>query len=300
VALGGNALLPRGEPLRPERQRAAAERAARALAPVVDAHELVVTHGNGPQVGLLALQAGDGEGAFPLDVLDAESEGMIGYVLEQELANVVPDREVVTLLTRVRVDEHDLAFLRPTKPIGPMYDEATARTLAERRGFAIGRDGTGWRRMVASPEPVEILPLPSIERLVAAGVIVVCAGGGGIPVVAGENGTTRGVPAVIDKDIVSALLAIELGADVLVLCTDQPGVYDNFGAPDAQIIESATPAMLRRMHFAAGSMGPKVEAVVRFVEATGGRAAIGALDAAAALVEGTAGSQVRLASVPAI
>jgi carbamate kinase len=287
-------------PLEPERQRAAAERAARALAPVATRHDLIVTHGNGPQVGLLALQAGDGQDAFPLDVLDAESEGMIGYVLEQEMANVIPDREVVTLLTRVRVDEYDLAFLRPTKPIGPMYDEAKARELAEQRGFAIGRDGDGWRRMVPSPEPIEILPLRSIERLVAAGVVVVCAGGGGIPVVSEEHGRTRGVAAVIDKDIVSALLAIELGADVLALCTDQPGVYDNFGAPDARLIESATPAMLRQRHFAAGSMAPKVEAVTRFVEATGGRAAIGSLDDAAALIDGTAGSQVRLASVPAI
>lgn len=300
VALGGNALLPRGMPLEPERQRAAAERAARSLAPVAGTHDLIVTHGNGPQVGLLALQAGDGEDAFPLDVLDAESEGMIGYVLEQELANVLPDREVVTLLTRVRVDEHDLAFLRPTKPIGPMYDEDKARELAEQRGFAIGRDGDGWRRMVASPEPIEILPLRSIERLVAAGVVVVCAGGGGIPIVSDEHGRTRGVAAVIDKDIVSALLAIEVGADVLVLCTDQPGVYDNFGAPDARLIDAATPDMLRQMLFAPGSMGPKVEAVLRFVETTGGRAAIGSLDDAAALVAGTAGSQVRPVSVPAV
>jgi carbamate kinase len=297
VALGGNALLPRGEPLEPERQRAAAERAARALALVAAAHDLVVTHGNGPQVGLLALQAGDGANAFPLDVLDAESEGMIGYVLEQELANALPGREVVTVLTRVRVDEHDLAFLRPTKPIGPVYDEDTARALADRRGFAIGRDGDGWRRMVASPQPVAILPLRSIERLLDAGVIVVCAGGGGIPVVTRADGSARGVAAVIDKDTVSALLAIELGADVLVLCTDQPGVYDRFGAPDATVMGTATPETLRRMHFAPGSMGPKVDAVARFVEATGGRAAIGALEDAKGLVDGSAGTQVRGAAV---
>jgi len=213
---------------------------------------------------------------------------------------LLPDREVVTLLTRARVDEYDLAFLRPTKPIGPIYDEGTARSLAEERGFAIGRDGDGWRRMVASPEPIEILPLRSIARLIDAGVIVIGAGGGGIPIVTGEDGTTSAVAAVIDKDIVSALLAIELGADVLVLCTGQPGVYDRFGASDAQLIERATPAMLRQMHFAPGAMGPKVDAVVRFVEATGGRAAIGALDDAPALVEGTAGSQVRPASVSVI
>jgi carbamate kinase len=291
VALGGNALLRRGEPLEPERQRAAAARAARALAPVAEQHTVIVTHGNGPQVGLLSLQAGTGEHAFPLDVLDAESEGMIGYVLEQELSNVMPDRDVATVLTRVRVDEHDLAFLRPTKPVGPMLDEDSARALASANGWAVGRDGDGWRRIVASPEPVEVVPLRAIALLVDAGTLVICAGGGGIPVMRNGQGL-KGAPAVIDKDLASALLATQLDADVLVLATDQKGVFDHFEAPDAHIIRDVTPDELRRMHFAPGTMGPKIDAVMRFVDATGGRAAIGALEDVAALVAGTAGTQV--------
>jgi carbamate kinase len=291
VALGGNALLKRGEPLEPDRQAAAARAAAQALRDVANEHELLVTHGNGPQVGLLALQAGDAPTAFPLDVLDAESEGMIGYVLEQELANALPGRDVVTLLTRVRVDEHDPAFDRPSKPIGPIYDERTARALVASHGWAIAADGHAWRRVVASPEPQEILPLRAIEELVDAGMVVVCAGGGGIPVVRDGNGV-HGVAAVIDKDLASELLAEQIGADMLVLCTDQPGVFDRFGDPDAQLIGETTPCALQNMHFAAGSMAPKVEAVCRFVSRTGGRAAIGALADAAALVTGSAGTQV--------
>jgi carbamate kinase len=292
VALGGNALLERGAPLEPERQRAAAAAAARALRDVAAEHQLVVTHGNGPQVGLLALQAGDGPDAFPLDVLDAESEGMIGYVLEQELDNALPERDVVTVLTRIRVDADDPAFATPTKPIGPIYDAETARTLAATRGWTVGPDGDNFRRLVASPQPREVLPLRAIALLVDAGAVVICAGGGGIPVVADGRGT-RGVPAVVDKDLASALLAEALGADVLVLCTDQPGVWDRFGEPGAKLIRETSAAALGTMTFAPGSMAPKVAAVTRFVARTRGRAAIGALGDAAALVAGTAGTQVR-------
>jgi carbamate kinase len=265
--------------------------AARALRPIAEQHELIVTHGNGPQVGLLALQAGDGEQAFPLDVLDAESEGMVGYVLEQELSSALPDTEVVTVLTRVRVDVDDPAFERPTKPIGPMYDEDTAVTLIAQRGWTIGADGDGYRRLVASPEPREVLPLAAIRTLVDTGALVICAGGGGIPVVR-ECGRTLGIPAVIDKDLASSLLAMQLDADALILCTDQPGVYDDFGSPHAQVMQATTPVALGAMTFAPGSMAPKVEAVRRFVAATGKRAAIGALEDAAALVGGSGGTQV--------
>jgi carbamate kinase len=190
------------------------------------------------------------------------------------------------------VDEDDRAFAHPSKPVGPVYDEATAGALADTRGWAVAPDGENWRRVVPSPEPKEVLPLRAISLLVDAGTLVVCAGGGGIPIVRDAHGL-RGVPAVIDKDLASALLAMELSADMLVLCTDQPGVYDHFGEPDASIICATSPRALRRSRFALGSMAPKVEAVSRFVSETGGRAAIGALEDAAALVAGTAGTQVR-------
>jgi carbamate kinase len=293
AALGGNALLRRGEPLDPALQRANVHRAAQALAGVATEHALVVTHGNGPQVGLLALQAAAAGGApTPLDVLGAESEGMIGYVLEQELRNAVPGLDVATLLTQVVVDPDDPAFSHPTKPIGPVYGEQEARSFAADRCWAIAPDGIGWRRVVASPEPGEIVELATIERLVSDGVVVVCAGGGGIPVAADADGALHGVEAVIDKDLAAAVLAAELDAELLVLLTDVPSVELGFGSAGATPIAEATPAMLRAETFPAGSMGPKVEAACRFVERTGHRAAIGALEDAAALVEGSAGTQI--------
>ena len=308
VALGGNALLRRGEPLDPERQRAAAAVAARSLAPLAAAHELVVTHGNGPQVGLLALQAAALDPGAPvgLDLLGAESEGMIGYLLEQELANALAgrgsesgDARVATLLTRTVVDRDDPAFARPTKPIGPVYDAGTAARLAAARGWVIAPDPTGagrHRRVVASPEPRRIVALPAIRELLGAGFVVVCAGGGGIPVT--ERRDTRGavvhegVDAVVDKDLASALLARELGADVLLLLTDQPGVYDRFGAPGAAVLARVTPAALRSRALDPGSMGPKAEAAARFAETAGNWAGIGALGDAVALVDGRAGTVV--------
>lgn len=293
VALGGNALLPRGERLEAASQLRAARGAAAALAPAVDHFNLVVTHGNGPQVGLLALMSDAYEDAdpYPLDVLDAESEGQIGYVVELELDNAIRDRDTVALITRVVVDEDDPAFDAPEKFIGPVYDEAAARALERERGWSIAPDGGDWRRVVPSPEPREVVQLPAILRLVEAGFVVVCAGGGGVPVVAEGDGH-RGVEAVIDKDLCSALLASGLDAEVLVLATDVAGVFLDWGGAGQRLVGETTPAELRGHDFAAGSMGPKVEAACRFAEA-GGRAAIGSLSELPGLLAGTHGTQVR-------
>ena len=294
VALGGNALLRRGQRADAGKQRANVAAAVRAIAGLAGEHELVVTHGNGPQVGLLALQAEAYRDVapYPLDVLGAESEGMIGYVLEQELMNALPGRPVATLLTQMRVDAGDPAFAHPSKPIGPIYDRATAERLAGERGWSIAPDGQSYRRVVPSPEPREVLELDTIRRLVDAGVLVVCGGGGGIPVVVDGDGRIDGVEAVVDKDLAAALLAERLGASALLLLTDVPAVVDGWGGPDPTAIGRATAAWLRERDFAAGSMGPKVEAACRFVETTGGRAAIGALDDAARLLTGEAGTLV--------
>lgn len=293
AALGGNALLRRGEPLDAERQRANVERAAGAIAPLA-VHELVVTHGNGPQVGLLALQAEALESVppYPLDVLGAESEGMIGYVIEQALRARLPGREVATLLTQVEVDPGDPAFAHPTKPIGPSYTERRARALARERGWSVARDGSSWRRVVPSPEPRRILELATIQLLVASGAVVVCAGGGGVPVVATPAGGLRGVEAVIDKDRAAALLAAALGADALLLLTDVDAVYADWDSSRIRALGAVSPAELRALALDPGSMGPKVEAACRFVEATGGRAAIGALEDAARLLAGETGTLV--------
>lgn len=298
AALGGNALLRRGEPLEAHVQRENIARAVTALAPLGQAHELVVTHGNGPQVGLLALQAMayHGVAPYPLDVLGAETEGMIGYLLEQELRNALPGRAVATLLTQVVVDAADPAFDRPTKPIGPVYEETEARRLGVERGWVVAPDVTGWRRVVPSPEPLAVVELETVRLLVDAGVLVICAGGGGIPVVVEPAGGLRGVEAVIDKDLAAALLARLLEADVLLLLTDVAGVLRGFETSEAKPIRQATVADLRRESFAEGSMGPKVEAACRFAEQTGKRAAIGALSDAEALASGDAGTQVEAAT----
>ena len=294
AALGGNALLRRGQPLEADLQRRNVALAVSALAPLGRHHELVVTHGNGPQVGLLALQSAayDRVTPYPLDVLGAESEGMIGYLIEQELRNALPDRAVATLVTQVVVDEHDPAFTRPTKPIGPMYTELGAHRLARERGWTVARDGDGWRRVVPSPEPRRIVELETIRLLVDAGVLVVCAGGGGIPVVAGPAGELRGVEAVIDKDLSASLLAVSLDAHRLLLLTDVHSVERGYGTDGVEPIREGTPAELRAERFDAGSMGPKVEAACRFAERTDGVAVIGALEDASALAAGTAGTRV--------
>jgi carbamate kinase len=296
VALGGNALLKRGEPMTAENQRANVRRAAASLAPLFgDRHQLVITHGNGPQVGLLALQAaaGPSEGTYPLDVLDAESEGMVGYLIEQELDNVLPAGHLfATLLTQVLVDRRDPAFRHPTKPIGPLYEKAVAESRALDRGWAIAEDEKGWRRVVPSPQPQKVLEARVIELLVAQGVTVICAGGGGIPVVERQDGSLTGVEAVIDKDLASALLGRQLGADHLLLLTDVDGVYLDWGTPAAKLIARAGPTALRPDEFASGSMRPKVEAVSGFVAETGRPASIGRLEDAVRILKGLAGTTI--------
>lgn len=298
IALGGNALLKRGEPLRAETQRRNVAQAAEAIAEVARGHDVVVTHGNGPQVGLLALQAEalrertrGAAGAFPLDVLGAESEGMIGYVIEQALASRLPGRALATLLTQVEVDPADPAFRAPTKPVGPMLSKDEADALRA-RGIAVAPDGAGFRRVVASPKPLRIRELEAIRILVAAGVIVICAGGGGIPVAVTEGGAIRGLEAVIDKDRSASLLAQSLKADALLILTDVDAVYEKWGTAQARAIGATTPAALSRQKFAPGSMGPKVEAACAFVCTTGAMAGIGALADAPAILRGEKGTRV--------
>jgi carbamate kinase len=296
AALGGNALLRRGEPMTAEVQRANAAQAALALAGLVRAgHDLVVTHGNGPQVGLLALQgaAFRPDAPDPLDMLGAETEGMIGYLIEQELENALGhDRPVATLLTQIVVDPADPAFARPTKPVGPVYAEAEAKTLAAQRGWAIAPDGPHWRRVVPSPRPVEIPDLRVIRLLLAQGVVVICAGGGGIPVVRRADGSLTGVEAVIDKDHASALLARGIGADALLMLTDVEGVMEGFGTPGARRIARLTVDQAQQMALPAGSMGPKVAAGQGFVAGGGKLAGIGRMEDAAAILDGMAGTVI--------
>lgn len=294
VALGGNALLRRGEALDAAAQRANVKIAAEAVAGVAAHHQVVLTHGNGPQVGLLALQnaAYPAVAPYPLDVLDAETEGMVGYLLEQELGRHLPRERVATLLTQIVVDPTDLAFTHPTKFVGPLYDEPQAHALTHDRGWAMARDGERWRRVVPSPEPVEIVELSTIRLLVDQGVTVICSGGGGIPVTADGAGGLRGVEAVIDKDLAAALLARGLGADALLLLTDVDGVYQGFGTESARLLRRLTVDQVRAMDLPAGSMGPKVDACCRFVEQSGGVAAIGALADAEAVLGGEAGTTI--------
>ncbi len=281
VALGGNALLRRGEPPTAAVQRKNVRIAAAALAPVASEHELVITHGNGPQVGLLALQAAAYEDVHPppLDVLGAESEGMIGYMIEQELGNLLPfERPFATILTMVEVDPADPAFENPTKPIGPVYDEEEARALASERGWTVAPEGDGWQRVVPSPLPCRVFEIRPVRWLLEHNTIVICSGGGGIPTMYRDDGKLHGVEAVIDKDHASALLAEEVEADCLLLATDADAVYLGWGTPEQRPIRSITPEELRKHRFPAGSMGPKVEAACTFVERTGGWAGIGALE----------------------
>jgi carbamate kinase len=297
VALGGNALLKRGEPMTADVQRSNVRTAATALAPLAAQHQLVLSHGNGPQVGLLALQAAaytDVE-AYPLDVLGAQTEGMIGYLIEQELGNLLPaEVPFATILTMIEVDPQDPAFGDPTKFVGPVYDDAAAAALADERDWVFKRDGDRLRRVVPSPEPKRIFEIRPIRWLLEHGTVVISAGGGGIPTswVPGRERTLGGVDAVIDKDLASELLAREVDADVFIMATDVDGVYDNWGTAQQRRLDRVTPDELRRRDFAAGSMGPKVEAAVRFVEATGRTAAIGSLADIEKIVQGQAGTTV--------
>lgn len=301
VALGGNALLRRSDPMTAEAQRANVKIAVKALAPLADEYNLVLAHGNGPQVGLLALQQAVCQDVepYPLDVLGAQTQGMIAYMVEQELGNVLPpEKPIATLLTMVEVDPKDPAFQTPTKFVGPGYEQAEADAMAERKGWSFALDGAKWRRVVASPEPKRIFEIRPIRWLLEQDTVLICAGGGGIPTAFSEDGKVlTGVEAVIDKDLASELLARELDAHLFIMATDTEGVYLDWGQPNQRLLGWVTPEMLDMHSFPTGSMGPKVEAAKRFVKATGRRAAIGRLEDIAEIVKGEAGTNV-VAGIP--
>ena len=297
IALGGNALLRRGDPMTTEVQRRNIRTAAEAIAPLAAEHSIVVVHGNGPQVGLLSLQAESYHDAepYPLDVLDAGTQGMVGYLIQQELRSLLPpDRQVATLLTMITVDPGDPAFASPTKFVGPVYAKEAADALAAEKGWAFKPDGTSWRRVVPSPQPRQILEIQPISWLLERGAVVICAGGGGIPIMYSSSGSGEvvGVEAVIDKDLASELLAEDVAADLFVMATDVDGVYVGWATPQQRRLDRATPEELADYQFAAGSMGPKVEAASRFAAKTGKRAAIGSLADITDIVAGQAGTSV--------
>ena len=296
AALGGNALLQRGDPLTAQIQRANVATAAASLARIIKAgHRLVVTHGNGPQIGLLALQgaAYKLDEVFPLDVLGAETDGMIGYMIEQALENALGhDRRVATLLTQIEVDPKDPAFARPTKFIGPVYDKAEAERLAEARGWSIAADGQHWRRVVASPMPSDIPDLKVLELLLEQDVTLICAGGGGIPVVRRADGSLIGIEAVIDKDHATALLAHKLKADALLLLTDVEAVFRGFGTEAQTAIRRVSPEDAVRLDLPEGSMAPKVAAAASFVSGRDRYACVGRLEDALAMLQGRAGTMI--------
>ena len=295
VALGGNALLRRGQKPDAAVQQENVRRAVAALAPLTAEHELIVTHGNGPQVGVLALQCASDPNLtspYPFDVLGAQTQGMIGYWLLQAMQNELPDRQVAAIINQTLVEAGDPAFADPTKFVGETYTEEQAKTIAAERGWVVKPDGTGWRRVVGSPRPQRVVETRLIRLLLESDAVVVCAGGGGVPVIRDEHGQLRGVEAVVDKDLTSSVLAEALDADFLLVATDVAHVMKDFGLPTEEPIQRATPGSLRALNFTAGSMGPKVEAVCRFVELTGGAAAIGALDDTVEMLAGTTGTIV--------
>ena len=295
IAIGGNALLRRGQELNADNQLQNIRRAAGPLSRVAQGNELVITHGNGPQIGLLALQsaANSADDTYPLDLLCAQTDGLLGYLLEQELANLLPaSRSVTTLLTRVEVDAQDPAFTRPTKFIGPVYTEQEAQRAAAAGHWQVARDGSGLRRVVASPQPLRVVGLDPIRWLLAHGALVIAAGGGGIPVARDADGKLHGVDAVIDKDLCSGLLAHQLQADCLVIATDVDAVYLDWGKPTQRALGKVTPHMLAQYAFPSGSMGPKVEAACKFVLATGQKAVIGSLERVEEMLAGKAGTEV--------
>nr|WP_325049167.1 carbamate kinase [Dongshaea marina] len=293
VALGGNALLRRGDQLDCPTQLKNIKIAASAIARLSRNYRVAIVHGNGPQVGLLALQnlAYSEVSPYPLDVLGAESQGMIGYLLTQELNNLLTESQITTLLTRIEVDPNDPSMQDPSKFVGPIYSQEQAATLAEQHGWTVKADGNAFRRVVASPKPKNILDKPAIQTLLAADGIVICCGGGGIPVQPTPNGY-QGVEGVIDKDLAAQLLAQQLDADKLMILTDADAVYLKWGTPGQQALNSVSVEELKQYNFAAGSMGPKVEAACQFVRATGSEAYIGSLEHGLDVLAGKAGTRV--------
>ncbi|MFM4996538.1 carbamate kinase [Aeromonas sanarellii] len=293
VALGGNALLRRGEPLEADIQRKNIATAAKTIALIAQEYNVVLVHGNGPQVGLLALQnsAYTKVSPYPLDVLGAESQGMIGYMLIQELKNLMPSRNVTALLTQVQVDPQDPAFANPTKFIGPVYEEVEARALAAEKHWSVKADGKFFRRVVPSPLPQRIVEGDAIETLIAQGHLIICTGGGGIPVT-WDGQSLTGIEAVIDKDMSAAYLAKQIKADALLILTDADAVYLDWGKPTQRPLRVTSPDELAGVKFDAGSMGPKVEASCEFVKATGGMVGIGSLEDGLAILRGEAGTNI--------
>lgn len=292
VALGGNALLQRGEALTAENQYRNIASAVPALARLARSYRLAIVHGNGPQVGLLALQnlAWKEVEPYPLDVLVAESQGMIGYMLAQSLSAQPQMPPVTTVLTRIEVSPDDPAFLQPEKFIGPVYQPEEQEALEAAYGWQMKRDGKYLRRVVASPQPRNILDSEAIELLLKEGHVVICSGGGGVPVT--DDGV--GSEAVIDKDLAAALLAEQINADGLVILTDADAVYENWGTPQQRAIRHATPDELAALAKADGSMGPKVTAVSGYVRSRGKPAWIGALSRIEETLAGEAGTCISL------
>jgi carbamate kinase len=295
VALGGNALLQRGQPLTAENQRGNIRVAVKELAAVHENNQLVIAHGNGPQVGLLALMdaAYTAVDPYPLDVLGAETVGMIGYMIEQELGNLIPFHDhIITVLTQVLVDQNDPAFGNPTKPVGPIYDKEQSERLKKDKGWAMAPDGDHFRRVVPSPLPQRIIEIEVIKTLVDSGVVVICAGGGGIPTAYDDDKNLFGIEAVIDKDLASGLLSTELGAEMFVMLTDVASVYVDFGTENQKDIKAAHPDVLEKMDFPAGSMGPKVLGACQFVRETGNKSAVGQLSDLTKIITGDAGTTI--------
>jgi carbamate kinase len=296
IALGGNALLRRGEPLTAENQRQNTKIACQQIAKVYPGNELVIAHGNGPQVGLIALQSLSYTDvpSYPLDVLGAESIGMIGYMIMQELGNLLPlETPLATLLSQVEVDKNDPAFLNPTKPIGPVYTKEEAEKLAKEKNWSIAPDNDKYRRVVPSPIPKRIFEIRPVKWLLEKGTVVICAGGGGIPTFYDDDGTLKGVEAVIDKDLCSAVLAKQVAADIFIIATDVSAAFVNWGKPNQQAIKEAHPDTLEKMGFVAGSMGPKVQAAINFARENPGKSAvIGSLADIDDIVKGIAGTKI--------
>ena len=295
IALGGNALLKRGEPMTAENQRENVKTACAQIARVYDGNQLIITHGNGPQVGLLALQnnAYKEVPMYPLDVLGAETAGMIGYMIQQELSNTVPgSASIATVLTQIQVDPKDPAFQKPSKPVGPVYSKEEADKIAAEKGWAMAPDNDKYRRVVASPKPINIFGLEPLKTLIDNKYIVVCGGGGGIPTWVDDKGKQHGAEAVIDKDLATALLATLIDADLFVIATDVDGAYLDWGKPEQKRIALAAPDAALAFGFASGSMGPKIEAAANFAKATGKDAVIGALADIEQIVAGKAGTRI--------